>query len=82
MEAHGGLTDILNQAEGFVAFVLAQIVAEQSSEKANIFSERQVLIESGIESVAERHHLFQTARYTCSMSIEIRRMSVLTKRQG
>ena len=44
-EADRGLPDLLDQIEGVFPFLLAQRVAEQPAEEADVFAQRQILVE-------------------------------------
>ena len=46
-EAHGGLADGLDDIEDGVAFLVAQHVAEQAAEQADVFFQRGVLVGAG-----------------------------------
>jgi hypothetical protein len=54
-EADGGLADALNQVESVVALLLAQGVAEQTPEHADVLLEREILVESRIGAVVAVH---------------------------
>ncbi len=66
-ETHGGLTDALDNLEGFSAFLLAHGVTEDTAEKPDVGPQRLLLVTVGH---GERHQCLRTRRTEASDSLE------------